>query len=104
MLRVMKVFLGLVIVWSAAYLVVLILVGGSVVRSDYPACRALYGVGPSEAQRAVWQEDCDAYVRATRQPDLINDNVPVSYLIVWSVGVGIAGAFVFRYREALRPG
>jgi hypothetical protein len=104
MLRDVKVFLGLVLVWSIAYLVVLILVGGRVVRSDYPACQALHGVGPSEAQRAVWQEDCDAHNRATRQPDLVNDNAPTSYLVVWSVGIALAGAFVFRYRDALRPG
>jgi hypothetical protein len=83
---------------------VLLLVGGTVVRSDYPACVALYGVGPSEAQRAAWQQDCDAHKAATRQPDLINDNAPTSYLVVWSAGVALAGAFVFRYRDPLRPG
>ncbi len=99
------VFVGLVLVWSLGFLLGPMFIGGSVGTSPDPRCATLREVGLyTGAEYGALTASCVASSRAARPPDLIGDDPPISWQMVWIVGVGLAAVFVTRYPDALRPG
>jgi hypothetical protein len=87
---------GLVLLWTVAFLVVLFFVGG-----DVAPCPELRPVGLPETDREAIAEMCRA--RDLAGADLIRANAPWSWVVIWAAGVGVIAAAtneVRRHRPA----